>query len=679
MGNHTPGVPSAHVGTQFPDTSRAELPSWGPVAVEAGANLVVDSDYLRSQYAPELSNMAGVLHQAVADAAPGALAKAAIAPIAWGPVQTLADAVGTAHKAMTGYTSGLAVANDSNAANLKTAADIYDDADNSVAQSAKTLAKLQTTWQGSPASATADQTTLVMYGGAGDTQNNIPAAAYQTVLRVNSRMPGDPMNQPTWTYQTQVTGNTVPSGDVSHITLSDVKTLLNQGNVKNVQDAAAAHNKLYVQLSTATSQLKALGPEIASTWKGSAAVGMVTQVQSMYQTAQGLQQNAYLTSTTLNWYGNTVLPAFQKGLSDLTTQFSQNGTHPAEQNSLAQKFIAQLTPHIQTAYLNLPPSVNSTVQPPASRSGRSIIGSVSGNRAPSGGGLPGNGVSSGTTPGGQSGSSLGPPGSSSSGANPGGRISLAGTPVPGNTTTPVGQMTTTPLPGTTTLPGQTVGPFTTPAMPGGTGGLGDGDAGTGDLGTGGDSFDMPGMGGLGSSSASATPEAASAAEGVAAGDGAGAGDTAGLAGEDPAGFPGMGMGMGGMGGLGSSGSGGLGRTRQAWDSEDDEVWNEGAFGADAPAVGEDGMIGGLGAPSAAFGPGNGFETGDAFATGGFSGGAGAGAGADGAGMDNGGMFPFGGGAGAGGRNENGRNRQAWMEEDADVWAPGGQGVPPVIG
>lgn len=687
VGIATPKVHHPHVTQSFPTTSGVAGPQWSPVAVESGANLVYDSDTLRSTFAPNLSRMGGVLNEVATKATSAAAAGPAIAAIPWGPVQTLSSAVSTAHTAITGYTGGLAVAHDANATNLKTAADIYDDADSTVANSSQTpLQGLQTTWQSSPTSATAKQTTLVMYGGAGDTSANITASQYSDVMRAVDHMPGGAalLNQPSWppnakgkTYQVPVSEQNWPhsSADVpSTVTLSDLQTLLSPSNIDAVQQAATAHRNLADALGDAATNLQSLGPQIASSWKGSGAVGMVTQVQSMYQTAQGLQQNAAATSQTLNWYG-TVMQSFAGGLPQLSQQLQTPGLSSSQQNTLTKQYLQQMNPYVQTAYYNLPPSVNSTVLPskPGSASGHST-GSSSG----SGSGLPGagslSGVGSTGSGGGASGGVGGTGGTLPPGTTP---ISVASTVPPVTTTsTTTPPVTTPPVTTPTTVP-----PVTMPAIPGGSSGSGStsddvGDTGLGDSGVGSDGglTDFPGVGGLGTTSALGSGNGVGADDGVGTtGDVGLAGDGVGTPTEGLTGFPGM----GGMGGLGGAGTGSTGRVRQAWESEEDGVWDpaaEGAF-ADAPAFSGDGMIGAA----------DGLGAGGSFAAGGFGGASGgSAAAADSTTAGDEGMFPFmGGGAGAGtggGQDRNGRQRQAWMSEDADVWEPGdGGGVPPVIG
>jgi hypothetical protein len=66
-----------------------------------------------------------------------------------------------------------------------------------------------------------------------------------------------------------------------------------------------------------------------------------------------------------------------------------------------------------------------------------------------------------------------------------------------------------------------------------------------------------------------------------------------------------------------------------------------------------------------FGPGEGFP---------------GGAGASGAAAEDSGGFPMMGGGAGGQRSGNDRQRQAWMQEDADIWGEeADRRVPPVIG
>lgn len=159
-----------------------------------------------------------------------------------------------------------------------------------------------------------------------------------------------------------------------------------------------------------------------------------------------------------------------------------------------------------------------------------------------------------------------------------------------------------------------------------------------------------------------------------------------VAGESPGGF-----GMPGMSGLGGGGGGmgsGQGRTRQAWESEDQGLWDPQEEGlGDSPLVSSDGMIAADAMPGdfggagiAGFGPAGGMD-----ASGGFGGADGAagfpgGAGGSGAAGEEAGGFPMMGGGAGGRRDGSDRQRQAWMLEDPDIWGEeADRRVPPVIG
>lgn len=690
-GNRTPAATGAHPGHGYASPKAAQYPGWslngpnqwgqsGSIAVDgSGQNLVVDPSTLKTaagnlgKTADALKGLLPTLHSS------GEQAAAAIAPTGgrpWPQASALHTQLTNAHQLVSSFVNDLATAHDQTANALTSASSTFDAAEThnakQVGQIGKQLGDLQDTWNPSNASVS-----LVQQGG-------LTASAPQALAvdRMIDHMPDEQGAQSySWpVIKTVTNGNPLPvsvTDGTSDVTPADIHEMMaNAPNaINDLGAASSSYQELSTQLGNAANDLATMGNKLAATFSGKAAVKTVNQVQQLYQTAQTLQTNSYQMVQTLN-YHQTTLSTFSSNMPALPpANAPANSPAVVNANSTAQQYLVNLNTGISNAYTLLPPTVNQNLPPkPAS----------SGNKGSSGGGTNGGGPGGSLLPPGSTGTGTG-----SLGTGPGGSVTPGGPQLPGGNTpapttlasVPPGSTTmpTAPTPVTptgTTSPGTTssvVPPVTMPSIPSGNSGTtGDGsDSGLGENDPGG--IDVPGLGSLGTGAAGSGTAGNGTGDGVGTtGDEVGVGDGITSPGDGAVGFPGMG-GMGGMGGFGG-GSSGEGRLRQAWESEEDGLWDspgDGTFAAaDLPGLSGDGMIG----AGAAFGdaPAAAFGGADSFAAGGAM--------AGGTTAADSGMFPFMGGAGAGnGRDGNDRQRQAWMSEDADVWDPGANGVPPVIG
>jgi len=454
------------------------------------------------------------------------------------------------------------------------------------------------------------------------------------------------------------------------VTSSSLQQMLDATKPGDITEAGKSFTGLYQQLTDTSGMLVKHAQTLADQWSGTSAVKALNQMQMLQQTASDLQQNVYLAQQGMVTYGQ-VLSEYQQsvpkpvqvtnvpspttdpvGFQQALTQQQANNT--AADNASQQAF-EEMNQHIQNAYSLMPLTINKNLPQTAPKNppGPALSGGAS---------VPGGSAGSG----GAGGTPVAPV--SGVGSGPGGGPVISGVvpPVPaqqpaGKTPSPIlsglqppsgpgGEMYTPPsggqLPGVPPTGGGGPGLPIVPGLPGG-----------GDDGIPADSgIPGNGAGGVPSGDDGGTP-------GV---DDVPPGPADGVGGESPFGLPGMG---------GFGGGAGAGRARQAWDSEDQGLWDpqdEGVLGQ-APGVSADGMIG------ADAMPGEGLAVGGLQGAGGGSGFPG-GAGASSAAAEEDGGFPMMGGGAGGRRAGSDRQRQAWMQEDADIWGDeADRGVPPVIG
>jgi hypothetical protein len=674
-----PGDPSYHYGHYGKAGAYPQPANWATPAVGT-ADLAVNGDALKTA-ASALDGTEKQLRSALT-AWSGPAQDAAANAGEWDAAKQMGDVIKRTHDGVQQYITQLAQWHTDTSTMLVKAASTYHSADEHNARAAASL-EAKTKAAIATSSSQGDAWTVQAGGGVSHVnpfQGMSPQA--QAMAERLSHMDPEAQQSQTWTNSYNITdGKAYNPGSTANVTAKSLPAILATADTGKISNAAAQTTGLVQALTDATTTLSTQAQNLSANWSGKGALSAISQMQQLHQTATSLQTNAWSAQQAMGYYAQVVsdyqnaTPIPTNAPSGFSTIAAQS--YMGQADAAAQQRLADLNQNIGTAYTNMPPQLQTALpQPKTTHSGGTSGGGTSGGSGA--GGLGGVGTSGGT---GGTGGPL-PPGSTPLPGSPGvstpAPITLASVP-PGatmpTTTTPV----TTPM--GTTLPGTTssvVPPVTMPSIPSGSSGSsgtsGDGsDPGLGDSDPG--SIGVPGLGSLGTGAAGSGTATSGAGDGVGTtGDDVGVGDGITSPGDGAVGFPGMG-GMGGMGGFGGAGGSGEGRLRQAWESEEDGLWDSPADGtfaaADVPGLSGDGMIGAGGAfgdaPAAVFG--------------GTAGGAGAMAGADGTTAADNGMFPFmgGAGAGAGGRGGNDRQRQSWMSEDADVWDPGANGVPPVIG
>jgi hypothetical protein len=692
-GNSGPAVPSEPSYKGYTQPA-----NWVSPAV-SGQNLMVHTGTLRN-VGSALSEMAGKLQQALSNWQ--LMTQAAAAGTgSWQAAKALAHTMDTAYTGVQQFTSDLQKAHSDMATRLGISAGRYED--NEAA-----LAALATR-------STASGSTVVGAGGNNTPVDPTPAQARVLDLEHHMEQAGDNEN---WQSTFPITEDaSFSSGSTSGYSWQQVKTLLDGTDPGAIINAGAAYHALSDALGTAANQLAAQGGQLSGDWGGPTAVTAVSQVQQLWQTAADLQANTYSAGASLAWYG-PVLAAFKANPPTASTPNVTRGAHQsaasyqaavtsannAANNAAdqqAQQYLAQLNGHMQTAFSNMPPTVNKNLPPPLASTGGNLGsptltgggGGLSGGTGGVGGVSGGSGGSSptvgspphGTTPpvGTPPGGTTPPVGTPPGGTSPVGPLPVGSTPpgyhlsggtAPIGVTSPggpggPGPVSTLPPPGGGGSPGPVgvlppPGGSTGPGGPGGVDPVPGGGTGPGGVdpvpggGTGPGGVDpIPGggtgPGGLltgepgpdGVSPVGLDPEPGVGTPGIGP-DGVitGPGGAVGAAGDDlaasggalggEAGGQGM-MPMMGMPGGGGVGQGGLDRMRESWSSEDEGTWGQDtAFGgaADGADATSDGMF-----------PG---------------------------------MMPLGGTSSS--RQDRDRFRQAWMDEDEDVWGTGQPAVPPVI-
>jgi hypothetical protein len=574
---------------------------------------------------------------------------------------------------------------------------------------------------------TASGSTVVGANGNNTPVDPTPAQARVLDLEHHMEGPGDNEN---WQATFPITENAAFSqGSASGYSWQQVKALLDGTDPDAITNAGTAYSNLASTLKSAADQLAQQGGQLSGDWGGPTAVTAISQVQQLWQTAADLQANTYSAAATLSWYG-PVLAAYKAspptaGTPSVTRSANESSAkyqaavtaattaanNAADQQ--AQQHLAQLNGHLQTAFYNMPGAVNKNLPPPLTTNGGNTPApaTTAGGGGLGGSGLGGGGLSGGTGGGATAGSG-GP--SPSVGPLPAGTTPPSGTTPPVGTTPPGSTSPVGPLPVGSTPPGFHLSGGTAPVAPTGpapTGPAPTGPSGPGPVGT----VPPPGSGGGPGPISVLPPPGGSTGPG--SGDpvpGSGGDPVPGPGGVDP--IPGGGGDpvpggvdpVPGIGGLipGEPGPGGLGSVGPVGDpgpepaglttpgigpdgvitgpggaSGDELAASGGALGGEAGGQGMMPMMGMPGGGVGQGGPGRMRESWSSEDEGTWGPDAAVGGTADGADATADGTFPGMmplGGTSAGQRQDRDRFRQAWMDEDEDVWGAGQPAVPPVI-
>jgi uncharacterized protein YukE len=696
-GTVAPGVP------QFSPHGYPDPANWSDPSV-TGHDLMVHRDQLRD-VAKSLGTMASQL-QSTLDTFKASANEASVGPAGnWSAAVLLNKGMSLAYQGVGEFVGDLVQAHTDTQARLNGSADNYELAERSSTSAINAVNDPSATRIGAGGQNTAVDP---WYGKPTPTAQQ--AEAYSRLQHIEN-MPGNGGGQ-TWNGTFNITADqSFSPGRTSQYSAQEIKAMLDATDPDAITAVGQAYQPVVDHLTTITGQLAKHASTLAENWGGPNAVTAVSQMQQLHQTATDLQANAWSAQAALTWYG-PVLATYQQNVPQPTSTASQADTTAA--NTAAQQHLASLNQHIQTAYYQLPPVVNKNLPPPMAKPAKAATTGGGGSGGGSGGtgGLPGGGTGSvgsppaggvppvGSVPGGPGGGSPGSPimqpgpivapaPTHLAGAGPGGGVSPGG---PGLGVPGGGPGSGGGVPGSSGLPGSGSGSglpgggFSFPGGPGGSGGSGDPEPGF--TGPGEDGLGPGGMGDTGLGDAAVGP--AGGAPGDFTGEpggGLGEGGWGSSTGEGggPGGFP--------MGGGGGGGAGGAGRSRQSWEIEDESTWAD-----EGPALGGDGIIGteigtdgfpGSGMIADGF-PGSGMIGSDFAAEPGLPAGSGmfgAPAGPGGYAASGGpgsdmaaepGMFAPG-GAGAPGGQEKSRSRQAWMDEDHDIWDSSDPSVPPMIG
>jgi uncharacterized protein YukE len=463
-----------------------------------------------------------------------------------------------------------------------------------------------------------------------------------------------------------------------------------------IAEAGAAHTQVSQVLAHIADAVVTHVTKLQQNWEGTAATSAVSAFQQLHASATTLATAAAQTGAVLSWLGSEVLPQYagwtapSNGIvGDVESFFGHN-----PQNSAAQQKMNELNQQLVAANAKLPTSVkislptsssgsasstSTAVGGPAAGSGTAVAAATGGSSgagsAPgltSGGGAPsGPGTISTTHGGGGSGPTL-----SSGGSTPGSgtRVSGLGSSTGTGTGTTGGFGTGPGAPASGSTPtvgnggGSTNGflPGSNGSIPGSTTPVTTDNPGTTDS-------SLPGTGDEGLPGSGGLPGEPGILPGT-IGDGTGPGD--GLGGGD---VPGNLMPVNGFSGTGGMpGDNGFSSPGTLNSGLGDDL-GEGLLPGDNSFMGPDGMIGMIpGDPATGGLAPNGFVDDSPYGVGGLPGESAAAGGADAAAADGAGGMPMMGVGSGNNRDEAGRNREAWLNEDADLWNGGTQAVPSLI-
>jgi hypothetical protein len=674
-----------HPPTQFEWPANWNNPTVGTTGAKGKNALMVNPDELYS-VSSGMFTMAKHLGKALTtwkDSAEQALAADTAGH--WAEAQQMATAIRQTYDGVKSYVGDLVDAHRNAANTLSSNANNYVSTDHLNKKNIQQIAAGKTgrqTQNEINRAINSNSATVIEYGGSDEPVLPKQDQAYAAILQEGS--PVDP--QPTWNGVTNVTVDAPFQQVNQQVTATTLQQMLDSTKPDLITNAGQAFTGLYHQLTDTSGLLAKHAETLADQWSGTTAVKALNQMQMLQQTASDLQQNVYLAQQGMVTYGQ-VLSEYQQSVpqpapvtipSQATDPvgyqqaMAQQSANNQAADDAAQQAFNEMNGHIGSAYSLMPLTINKNL-PQSSTKKTSPQDSVSGGPGGTGGSA-GSAGAGGSPVSPVTGVPSGPGGSGVSGPLPSapaqhGVITPSSPILSGVKPPPVvgpADPVTGPTPGgvPTVNPGVPSVPVGLPGVPG-----------TGSASQGSDGDPVPGVddvpspasldtpiGGLSQmpGSGGGGPGDSLATDGVSPADG--------VSGDSPAGFP-------GMGGFGSGApGGGAGRARQAWESEDQGLWDpqdDGMLG-DTPVVSADGVIG------ADFGPGEGLTAGG-FAGPGASAGFPGGAGAGSAAAEEGAGFPMTGG-GAAGRSGNDRRRQAWMQEDADIWGEeADRRVPPVIG
>jgi hypothetical protein len=201
---------------------------------------------------------------------------------------------------------------------------------------------------------------------------------------------------PTQLTSIEIKTHNVSQSDVSGMSASQIMDILHGLDAQGVADAGAAHTKLGNTLKHIAGRLATNANTLAQNWQGTAAQAAMNKFQEMHDNTTLLAQQALQTGAVLSWLGNEVLPKYKNlpdphvtsaTAADMQTGASigekidgvtgaivgdaiggiasaigiGSGTSQAQANATAQKYLTSLNEHLVQANAALP---NPIGQPP---------------------------------------------------------------------------------------------------------------------------------------------------------------------------------------------------------------------------------------------------------------------------------------------------------------------------
>ena len=233
----------------------------------------------------------------------------------------------------------------------------------------------------------------------------------------------------------QVGSNNVPAYPGTGLSTAEMTRILTGLDPAAVQEAGAAHSSLGRELATMAGHLAQHTETLAQHWSGTAARTALARFQRLHEQTVVLAAQAARTGTVLTWLGTQVLPAFQ---------------HPADP-AQARQYLSELSACLVRANSSLPSQIGPTspadyVTPRSLKNHNGISSNSSlmsgGNSVSNAGAVPQAGPSPDTA-----GHSL--PSSGGSGGGPAAAGNVPLTAGPGPTASPVSSLqSAAPVPGT---------------------------------------------------------------------------------------------------------------------------------------------------------------------------------------------------------------------------------------
>jgi hypothetical protein len=209
----------------------------------------------------------------------------------------------------------------------------------------------------------------------------------------------------------------VAPSETSGMSASEVMSILHGLDVGSIEDAASAHKNLASQLDEVTKQLQNNASTLAGAWKGTAAQSAMSKFQQMHDQTAQLAAQAHQTSSVLSWtakalskfkslptpagesltqsdeaagaaiggkYGGVAGSAIGDTAGAIASVFGIGSNQQAKADAQAQKYLNALNQHLVAANNALPTTIGA--QTVSATPGGTGLGAARGGGATSGGG-----------------------------------------------------------------------------------------------------------------------------------------------------------------------------------------------------------------------------------------------------------------------------------------------------